>query len=347
MNRLINIYLISFTFDHHVVIAFLTDRRMLQGTLLGLLLFLVLINDMGFENQKNNAGELITRRKNIKAANVIHLKYVDDLTLAESINLKDKLVSVPEPVRPLPDNFHAKTGHVLPKQCSQVHDQLLKVKEYAAQNSMVINQKKTKTMVFNPCIVRDFIPEFELDGQDIEMVEEMRLLGVVVRSDMKWSTNTEVMISKAYKKLWSMRRLKTMGADIGDLKDIYLKQVRCMVELAAPAWNGALTCAEKIDIERVQKTALHIMLGERYENYVDALDLVDLESLEARRRKLCLKFAIKAVNDHKHKNWFVPNSKAVSTRQYHEKYLPVFSKHKRFWKSPISYLTRLLNSDYK
>ena len=246
----------------HIVMAFLTDRRMLvryngkqsstkylpgggpQGTLLGLLLFLVLINDMGFENQKNNAGELITRRKNIKAANVIHLKYVDDLTLAESINLKDKLVSVPEPVRPLPDNFHAKTGHVLPKQCSQVHDQLLKVKEYAAQNSMVINQKKTKTMVFNPCLVRDFIPEFELDGQDIEMVEEMRLLGVVFRSDMKWSTNTEVMISKAYKKLWSMRRLKTMGADIGDLKDIYLKQVRCMVELAAPAWNGALTCAE-------------------------------------------------------------------------------------------------------
>ena len=137
----------------HIVMAFLTDRRMLvryngkqsstkylpgggpQGTLLGLLLFLVLINDMGFENQKNNAGELITSRKNLKAANVIHLKYVDDLTLAESINLKDKLVSVPEPVRPLPDNFHAKTGHVLPQQCSQVHDQLLKIKEYAAQNS--------------------------------------------------------------------------------------------------------------------------------------------------------------------------------------------------------------------
>ena len=92
-----------------------------------------------------------------------------------------------------------------------------------------------------------------------------------------------------------------MGTNIVDLKDIYDKQVRCMVEIATPAWNGALTVFEKMDIERVQKTALHIMLGERYENYADALDLVDLESLEARRRKLCLKFAIKAVNDHKHK----------------------------------------------
>ena len=272
---------------------------------------------------------------------------MDDLTIVESINLKDKLVSVPESVRPLPDNFHAKTGHILPNQCSQVHDQLLKIQEYAAQNPMVINRKKTKTMVFNPCIVRDFIPEFELDGQDIEMVEEMRLLGVVVRSDMKWTSNTELMISKAYKKLWSIRRLKGMGSTTDDLKDIYVKQVRSLLEIAVPAWNGALTNVEKMDIERVQKTALHIMLGGLYNSYGDALDLVGLETLDARRHKLCLKFAIKAVNHHKHKNWFVPNANAVSTRQDHEKYVPVFSKHKRFWKSPISYLTRLLNSEYK
>ena len=52
-----------------------------QGTLLGLLLFLVLINDLGFENQLNNVGELITRKNNLKAANTLHLKYVDDMTL--------------------------------------------------------------------------------------------------------------------------------------------------------------------------------------------------------------------------------------------------------------------------
>ena len=31
-----------------------------QGTLLDLLLFIVLINDVGFEGQVNNAGEIIT-----------------------------------------------------------------------------------------------------------------------------------------------------------------------------------------------------------------------------------------------------------------------------------------------
>ena len=95
-----------------IVMAFLTNRSMVvrykgtksstkslpgggpQGTLLGLLLFLVLINDAGWDNQVNNAGAIITSKKNFKAANEIHLKYVDDMTIAEA-------------VRPQPDPYHA------------------------------------------------------------------------------------------------------------------------------------------------------------------------------------------------------------------------------------------------
>ena len=68
-----------------------------QGSLLGLFLFLVLINDAGFEGQQNNVGELITRK------NTIHLKYVDDLALAEAIDMKTQLTHVPVEERTLPD----------------------------------------------------------------------------------------------------------------------------------------------------------------------------------------------------------------------------------------------------
>jgi hypothetical protein len=63
-----------------------------QETLNGLLLFLVLINDLGYDNQKNNSGELITRMNNLK---VLHLKFVDNMTLAETINLKENLKFCP------------------------------------------------------------------------------------------------------------------------------------------------------------------------------------------------------------------------------------------------------------
>ena len=37
---------------------------------------------------------LITSKRHMKTANVIHLKYVDDLTMAEAVNLTKKLTSV-------------------------------------------------------------------------------------------------------------------------------------------------------------------------------------------------------------------------------------------------------------
>ena len=61
----------------------------------------------------NKTGDLITSKRNLKAAHRIHLKYVDDLTLAEAINLPKNLKSLPINLRPQPDAFHARTGHVL------------------------------------------------------------------------------------------------------------------------------------------------------------------------------------------------------------------------------------------
>jgi hypothetical protein len=104
--------------------------------------------------------------------------------------------------------------------------------QYAAENQMRINDKKTKLMVFNPCTSVDFAPEFQLNGNQLDVVHEMRLLGVIVRSDMTWKSNTEHMVLKTYTKLWIMRRLKKLGANEEELKDIYIKQVRSVLELA-------------------------------------------------------------------------------------------------------------------
>ena len=50
--------------------------------------------------------------------NEIHLKYVDNLTIAETINMKEQLDYLPPEDRPLPDNYHARTGHHLSRQKS-------------------------------------------------------------------------------------------------------------------------------------------------------------------------------------------------------------------------------------
>ena len=170
----------------------------------------------------------------------------------------------------------------------------------------------------------------------------MRLLGVIIRSDLKWSSNTENIVKRASNKLWVIRRLKGLGAQCGELVDMFIKQCRSILELAVPAWHGAITTVEKLDIERIQKVALHIILGDQYLNYSNALKITNLETLESRRDKLCIKFAKKAERNQKFKMWFKPKPE-LPTRQDNDKYWKTLARTTRLKKSPISHLTNLLN----
>ena len=84
------------------------------------------------------------------------------------------------------------------------------------------------------------------------------------------------------------------GASLDDLTDVYVKQVRSVLEFGAPVWNSNLNKEEVVDIERVQKCFLHLALGKRYTNYHEALQTANLETLEDRRTSICTKFAFKA-----------------------------------------------------
>ena len=213
-------------------------------------MFLVLINDVGFENQQNNTGDVATSKRNMREANRIHLKFVDDVTFAESIDLKEKLVQASED-RPQPDNFLSRTGHALPFHQSQVYQQLLETEKYAKDNEMQINYKKTKLIMFNPAKSLDFMPEFTLGGNEMELVEEMKLLGLIFRSDLKWSSNTESMVLKGFKRLWMLRRLKQYGAKDEELLDVYVKQIRSVLELlAVPVWQSSITLQERCYLAR-------------------------------------------------------------------------------------------------
>ena len=66
---------------------------------------------------------------------------------------------------------------------------------------MKINYGKTKFILFNNCKNWNFQPEYDNGGELIELVSEMKILGVVIRSDMKWSSNTKYIVDKHRLKL--------------------------------------------------------------------------------------------------------------------------------------------------
>ena len=69
--------------------------------------------------------------------------------------------------------------------------------------------------------------------------------------------------------------------------------MRSTLEMAVPLWAGSITKKEINSIERVQKISTKFILGNRYRSYDQALTILELDNLEARRDEICLKFAKK------------------------------------------------------
>ena len=153
-----------------------------------------------------------------------------------------------------------------------MQDGLDRLSKYAEENQMMINQSKTNVILFNSRKHDDFMPELTLASQDyLEVVEEIKLLGLVIRSDLSWSSNTDNMCKKAYTRMWILRRLKNIGADKDELLDVYRQQIMSVLEFAAPVWTPGITQHQIHQIERVQKTALFVILGEEYVSYKSSL----------------------------------------------------------------------------
>ena len=129
-----------------------------------------------------------------------------------------------------------------------------------------------------------------------------------------------------------LKRLLGSGANREDLVDVYAKQISSVLELALPAWQSGISQAEK--------------MGSDYDSYRNARRTLSLVYLEARRNQLCLKFGKKAEKHEKFKNCFKLNDMDVNTRREKFKYCEVKARLGRFKKSPISFLTNMLNDYY-
>ena len=105
-------------------------------------------------------------------------------------------------------------------------------------------------------------------------------------NDLKWDDNTEELVKRAYVRMEMLRELSSYNPTIEDMKHIYILYIRSVWEQSCVVWHSALTEENSNALERVQKCALKLILGNKYENYEKPLGIVNLETLKERRERL-------------------------------------------------------------
>ena len=361
-NRVDHSLLIQDLYDMHtpawllnILVSYLSDRSMImsymgeisssrvlpgggpQGALLGGIIFMVKFNSAFLRPPipPHVRGPVLKSTSQ-------SVKFVDDGTVAVSIDLKSCLAPDPT-MRPKPLNFHERTEQVLPSKNNLLQYYMDDTENFAQSDKLVINKQKCKVMTFNKSRKRDFPPEISFsDNIHLECVSDFKLVGIILSDDLKWEKNTQYICKKAMKKLWVLRRMVNLGLETHHIFDTYTKEVRSLLELAVPVWHSGLTKRQTAQIERVQKTAFHIILAESYTDYEVACTLLNTEPLEYRRQKLCLKFAKKDVK--KESTLFSKVSKPINTRRKPKLVHEYKCRTSRFRKSSLPYLSRLLNS---
>ena len=211
---------------------------------------------------------------------------------------------------------------------------------------MKINHKKSNIIKFNNSRKYDFPPEFSFqNGSNLDVHNEIKLLGVYLNSNLKWDSNTSAIYKKAMSRMWILRRMRNLKLDPTLVLDFYVKEIRPLAEHAVSVWNSGLTKYQVKLLEKIQKVALTIILGNDYKSYEHACSLFNLDTLSHRREQLCIKFAIKLYHSSRCEQFFTKAKNTVSTRSKPKLVHENITRTKRSFLAPHNYLARLVNEN--
>ena len=130
------------------------------------------------------------------------------------------------------------------------------------------------------------------------------------------------------------------SAPVEDMVTIYTSYIRSILEQSCTVWHSNRTVENSKDLERIQKSAIRIILGDHFTTYEDGLEVLMLAKLSERREKLSLNFAKKAL-----KNDLVSDLFPLDTNRNKDKYKVIHANTDRLKNSAVPYLQRLLNEN--
>ena len=165
---------------------------------------------------------------------------------------------------------------------------------WSNNNKFQIQPKKCKEMRISFKKHPTIYENLHINGNTIDIVKSVKLLGVTLQDNLKWNQHVDVIIKKASKRLYFLSQLKRAKIHPKDLVKFYITCIRSILTYACQVFHFSLPDYLCTALEQIQKRALRIIYG--YDTpYNDALEESGLLKLADYRLMLCDEFFAKVL----------------------------------------------------
>ena len=151
-------------------------------------------------------------------------------------------------------------GQVIDAQNLKSQAYLDKINEWTNNHKMIISEKKTKVMLFNFTDNYQFTTWLQLKGSNVEVVDQMKILGTIVTDKLSWDNNCSQLIRKVNSRMQLLRGVQSFGASHEEMVHLWILFCRSILEQSCVVWGTSLSQENIANLERTQKTFTKLVL---------------------------------------------------------------------------------------
>ena len=125
--------------------------------------------------------------------------------------------------------------HIPENETDNMQIEANQLSDWAEYNQLKINTKKTKSITFarynmNP------VTQLNISSNLIEECTNLKLLGIIFSSNLHWKDHIDIVISKSWRAMAIIRKLRSFGCEKHVLWEAFLSLVFCYSCYSWPAW---------------------------------------------------------------------------------------------------------------
>lgn len=126
---------------------------------------------------------------------------------------------------------------------------------WCEDNFLKLNVGKTKELIIDFRKKKEEVCPVTINGEQIEIVQTYKYLGVHIDHKLDWKKNTEAVFKKAQSRLFFLKKLRSFDISRRLLNVFYQGILASVLFYAVLCWGGSITVEDKNRINKLIKKA--------------------------------------------------------------------------------------------